>query len=113
MVQALTKFEFIYLSPWSIAGPQKTWKFLGKITKWSLKIFQTWRKEKKSARCLSRFRGGNLSPYWCDILAAIDNGEVLVTGVNDKKYQASSSSSSPTDELKNSKNYMMEEFLLK
>lgn len=93
-------FEFIYLSPWSIAGPQKlgsAWANHEMLIK-SFK-FEGTKKTGKSFYIV--LGGGNLSPYWCEIASAMETGEVVVAGVNDRQTLAGpAATTSPADELK-------------
>lgn len=80
-------FEFIHLSPWSIAGPQPlgpTWA----NHEMTIKKFNFEGTKKQGKIFYLILAGGNLSPYWCEITAAMDNGEIVVAGVNDKKTLA-------------------------
>jgi len=45
-------------------------------------------------------KGGNLSPYWADVVAAVEQKEIVVPGVNDKSAgQVTASVTSLADEL--------------
>jgi hypothetical protein len=96
-------FEFIALSPYSIAGPLKL------ESRWSnhemmIKKFTMEGTKKTGKKLYIVLGGGNLSPYWCDIVSAMENGEVIIPGINDKKTVAAAdrqpTTSSPADELK-------------
>jgi len=95
-------FEFISLSPYSLAGPQKLGSAWANHTMTVKKIeFAGAKKTGKSFYIV--LAGGNLSPYWCDINSAMETGEVIVSGINDKKALAgkeSSTKESPLDQLK-------------
>jgi hypothetical protein len=95
-------FEFIYTSPMSISGIIK----LG--SGWSnstmvIKGFKNYGRKKTGYKFYIILGGGNIVNYWCDITPAIDNGEVIVEGVNDKatlnKKNSSGSEISVADEL--------------
>lgn len=95
-------FEFIALSPYSIAGALKL------ESRWSnhemvIKKFTSYGTKKTGHKLYIVLGGGNLSPYWCDIVSAMDNGEVIVPGINDKKTSTAimqQAPSSAADELK-------------
>lgn len=97
-------FEFVHLSPWSIAGPIKL------TPQWAnhemeIKNFKLEGSKKTGKTFIIVLGGGNLSPYWCEVIAAMDNGEVIVEGVNDKKTAAvpatvTAATPSSADELK-------------
>jgi hypothetical protein len=94
-------FEFVHLSDWSIAGPVKLksqWALHEMVIK-GFKMEGTKRTGKQYYLVLG---GGNLSPYWCEINAAMDMKEVIVPGVNDQTATAQTqpAASSPADELK-------------
>jgi len=92
-------FQFITLSPWSIAGPVplgSAWNGLNMTVK-DFKFEGTKRQGKKFYLVM---KGGNLSPYWADIVAAVEQKEIVVPGVNDKSAgQAIGSATSLADEL--------------
>lgn len=96
-------FEFIHLSPWSLAGPEKL-KSQWANYEMTIKGFKLEGTKKTGKNFIIVLGGGNLSPYWCEVEAAMDNGEVIVEGVNDKKTlsraAAPAAYSSPADELK-------------
>lgn len=97
-------FEFVHLSPWSIAGPLKLTPQWANL-EMEIKGFKLAGTKKTGKAFIIVLGGGNLSPYWCEVVAAMDNGEVIVDGVNDKKTaaaanQAPASAPSSADELK-------------
>jgi hypothetical protein len=95
-------FEFIYTSPMSIAGQEK----LG--SGWSnntmvIKDFREYGTKKTGKKFYIILGGGNIVNYWCDITPAMENGEVIVQGLNDKatlnRENSQSSEISVADEL--------------
>ena len=92
-------FQFITLSPWSIAGPVplgSAWNGLNMTVK-DFKFEGTKRQGKKFYLVM---KGGNLSPYWADVVAAVEQKEIVVPGVNDKSAgQPTGSATSLADEL--------------
>jgi hypothetical protein len=91
-------FEFVHLSPWSIAGPLKLGSGWANMTM-VVKEFKTYQSKKLGEKVYLVLKGGNLSPYWCDIIAAIDQKEVIVDGINNAKTEVKSQLSL-ADELK-------------
>lgn len=68
-------FEFITLSPWSLAGPVHlgaTWANL----KMTVKDFQLSGTKRTGKKFYVIAKGGNLSPYWIDIVSALNQQEV-------------------------------------
>ncbi len=92
-------FQFITLSPWSIAGPLplgSAWNG-HTVTVKDFKLEGTKRQGKKFYLVM---KGGNLSLYWADITAAVEMKEIIVTGVNDRSTTAVASTQlSLADEL--------------
>lgn len=77
-------FQFIHLSPYSIAGPVKlSGQWAGH--EMTVKSFELGGSKNTGKTYYLVLKGGNLSPYWCEITAAIDQGEIIVEGINDKK----------------------------
>lgn len=95
-------FEFVFVSPTSFVGPVKL------QSSWAnhdlpIKGFKFEGNKKTGKNFYIVLASGNISPYWCDIVAAMDNGEVVVPGITDKKNAtagAAASTNSPADELK-------------
>lgn len=81
---AFKDFEFVYLSPLSIAGKQKLPSSWGNKTM-VIKRFELWGTKRTGKQFYLILGGGNLSPYWADIKSAMDNGEIIVMGINDKE----------------------------
>jgi putative oligomerization/nucleic acid binding protein len=92
-------FEFIHLSPYSIAGPVKLTSNWANYSM-TVKKFEFQGTKRAGKKFFLVLAGGNLSPYWCDIVAAIEQGEVQVPGINDKKEESKSNNTSVADELK-------------
>lgn len=85
-------FRFIHLSPWSawsIGPPQKLGAASANHEMVVKKfIYERAKEAGKTWYVVVKLKGGNLTPYWCEIVAAMDNGEVIVAGINDKKTLA-------------------------
>jgi hypothetical protein len=92
-------FEFIYLSPMSIAGPLKLTSNWANTTM-VIKRFELHGTKRLGKKFYIILGGGNLSPYWCDIVAAIEQREIFAPGINDKVGTSAITQSSVTDELK-------------
>jgi hypothetical protein len=68
-------FEFIALSPFSIAGPIPLGSAWANM-KMTVKDFQFVGSKRAGKKFYVVARGGNLSPYWIDIVSALNQKEV-------------------------------------
>lgn len=81
-------FEFIFTSPLSIAGQQNlpnNWAHMSMV----VKDFKFYSSKRTGDKIYIILGGGNIVNYWCDIYSAMDAGEVIVAGINDKKTLSS------------------------
>lgn len=97
-------FEFIYVSPYSWAGAgQKLPSNWAKLTL-VIKKFEFAGSKKQGKKFYIVLGGGNIANYWCDIVPAMEQKEVIVKGINDAAVSnttaAPASTPSLADELK-------------
>ncbi|SEW21085.1 Short C-terminal domain-containing protein [Chitinophaga sp. YR573] len=87
-------FEFITLSPWSLAGPVplgSSWANL----KMTVKDFQLTGTKRTGKKFFVVAKGGNLSPYWIDIVSALNQKEVASDAP--KEIIAAATTTTPPD----------------
>ncbi len=92
-------FEFIYISPtnWVTMGSTKRDKL---ESGWANNTLQVKKFKLQGTRRTGKkwyivVGGGNIVNYWCDIWPAMETGEVIVQGINDKNTLAKAEDPAP------------------